>query len=278
MAGAREERGKRQRRHHRDVEENRSRCRRGEALHHIEDAAVQRHQGDQQQVWKGDPRQLDRQRALLRIVGETRRQNAHHLRHERQRDGEQHQLRQKQQREDAVGEQLRRGLTLLAVDMRIGRHEGSVERALGEDRPEVIWQSQRDEERIRHRTGAEDRRQHDVAGKSGQTRQQGEAADGEDALEHEALLQEVATAQNRNGWLRSPHTGVIPGRARQGANPESRCGGSTLSATSRFRVRSLSRAPRNDGEAQCSTRTTVPYRPSAPRTAWMTRSCVGASR
>ena len=58
---------------------------------------------------------------------------------------------QKQQGEDAVGEQLRRRLAALAMDMRIGRHERRVEGALGENRPEMIGQPQRHEKRVRHR-------------------------------------------------------------------------------------------------------------------------------
>ena len=59
------------------------------------------------------------------------------------------------------------GAALLA-DARIGRHEGGVEGALGEDRAEMIGQPQRDEEGVGDRPGAEDRRQHDVARKAGE--------------------------------------------------------------------------------------------------------------
>ena len=75
--------------------------------------------------------------------------------------------------------------------MRIGRHEGGVEGALGEDRAEMVGQPQRDEERIRQRTGAEDRRQHDVAREPGEPREQRKAADGEDSPEHQPLLQHM---------------------------------------------------------------------------------------
>ena len=94
----------------------------------------------------------------------------------------------KQQREDAVGEQLRRRLAALAMDMGIGRHEGGVEGAFGEDRAEMIGQPQRDEKRVGHGPRAEDRREHDVARKTGQPRKQRIAADGEDAPEHAPLL------------------------------------------------------------------------------------------
>ena len=53
---------------------------------------------------------------------------------------------QKQQREDAVGEQCAAASPPLAMDMRIGRHERGVEGAFGKDRPEMIGQPQRHEE------------------------------------------------------------------------------------------------------------------------------------
>ena len=52
-------------------------------------------------------------------------------------------MRQKQQREDAVGEQPRRGLPALAMDMGIGRDEGGVESAFGKDRTKMVGQPQR---------------------------------------------------------------------------------------------------------------------------------------
>ena len=79
-------------------------------------------------------------------------------------------LRRQQQGEDAVGEQLCRDAAVLGVDTRIGRDEGGIEGAFGEDRAEMIGQPQRDEERVGDRAGAEDRRQHDVAQKPGEPR------------------------------------------------------------------------------------------------------------
>ncbi len=73
-----------------------------------------------------------------------------------------------QQREDAVGEQFCRGFAL-AVQMRIGRHEGGIEGALGEDRAKMIGQPQRHEKRVRDGAGAENRGEHDVARESGQS-------------------------------------------------------------------------------------------------------------
>ena len=133
------------------------------------------------------------------------------LRHEQPCDHQQHDLRAEQQGKNAVGEQLRRFFAS-AVQMGIGRHERGVERAFGKDRAEVIGQPQRHEERVGHRSRAEDRREHDVARKAGQPREQGIAADGENASEHPPLLQHAAALQNgeiRNFWhdlIRKPET------------------------------------------------------------------------
>ena len=83
-----------------------------------------------------------------------------------------------------------------AMDMRVSRHERRVEGAFGENRPEMIGQPQSHEERVRHRTRAENRREHDVARKTGQPRKKRKAADGEDTSEHQPLLQHAAALQN----------------------------------------------------------------------------------
>jgi hypothetical protein len=48
----------------------------------------------------------------------------------------------------------------------------------------MVGQPQRDEERIRDRPGPEQRRQHDVARKAREPREQRQPADREDALDH----------------------------------------------------------------------------------------------
>ena len=62
VSGGRKEGRERERRHHRQIEQDRRRGRRREALQRIEDAAIERHQRDQQQIGKGDAREIDRER------------------------------------------------------------------------------------------------------------------------------------------------------------------------------------------------------------------------
>ena len=58
----------------------------------------------------------------------------------------------------------------LRANARIGGDEGGIERALGENGAEMVGQAEGDEEGVGHRPGAQDRRQHDVAGKAGNAR------------------------------------------------------------------------------------------------------------
>ena len=165
-------------------------------MHHVEHPAIERHQCDQEQIGKGDSRQLDCNPPLLQVVGEAGRENAHGLRHEQPCQDEQNQLREKQQGEDAIGEQSGRRLAAFTTDMRVGRHERRIECAFRENRPKMIRQAQRHEERIGKRPGAEDRRKHDVAREPSQPGEERVAADGEDTTEHAPLLQHAAALQN----------------------------------------------------------------------------------
>ena len=184
MARGRKEHRDRERRHHRQIEQN-GRCRRRrEACQRIQNAAVKRDQRHQQEIGKGDARELDRQGEAFRILGKSRRQQGDHRRRENQRDDEQDNLACKKQGEHAIGEKLGGVGAALLADTRVGGHEGGVEGTLGEDRTKMVRQSQRDEKRIRDRSGPEHSGQDDVARKAGKPRYQRQAADGEDASNH----------------------------------------------------------------------------------------------
>jgi hypothetical protein len=81
------------------------------------------------------------------------------------------------------------------MDMRIGRHEGGVECPFREDRPEMVGKPQRHEEGVGQRTGAQDRREHDVAREAGDPREKSIAADGENAPEHWIVLPQAQNAK-----------------------------------------------------------------------------------
>ena len=118
------------------------------------------------------------------ILVKARRQKPDDRGHERQRGHEQHQLHGQHQCEDPVGEQLGGFRAAGLADARIGRDKGGIEGALGKDGPEMVGQPQRHEKRIGHRPRAQDGRQHDVAQKAGDTRQQRKTTNGKNALDH----------------------------------------------------------------------------------------------
>ena len=177
-------------------------------MQRVENAAPERHQRDQQQIGKGDARQRDRERELLRLARKARRQQFDDLRREQQRQRQQHDLRREQQREDAVAEQRRRLGSALGADARIGRNEGGIERAFGKDGAEMVRQPKGDEERVGDRPGAEDRREHDVAQKAGEAREQRKAADGENALDH-CRLDTVPLVPRKRGTAIHSHNAIF---------------------------------------------------------------------
>ena len=174
-------------------------------MHHVEHAAIQRHQRDQQQIRKRDPRQRNRQFAARRIVLEPRRENGDHLRHEPPAPATSRTIcAASSSVKMRSANSLRRGFAL-AVQMRIGRNEGGVEGALGEDGAKMIGQPQRHEKRVRHGAGAENGGEHDVARKSGQPREQRITADGEDASEHAPLLAHIRAERRNQAAERAAH-------------------------------------------------------------------------
>ena len=181
MAGGREEYDEREGCDHREIEEDRGGSGGSEARERVENAAIEGHERDKQEIWKGDPRELDRQREAAGIGGKSRRQQRDHGGRENERNRQQDHLAREQQREHAIGEaSCGIGAALLA-NARIGGHEGGIEGTFGEDGAEMVGQPQRDEKGIGNRAGAEHGGQHDIARKAGDTRQSRQAADGEDA-------------------------------------------------------------------------------------------------
>src|SRR5262249_39099171 len=63
------------------------------------------------------------------------------------------------------------------------------------DCSEMVRQAECDQERVGNRAGAEDCRHHDVAHEAGHAREEREAADGEDAVDH-VMASSSAKAEN----------------------------------------------------------------------------------
>ena len=186
VAGGGEKRGDAQRHHQRHIQQDRRGGGGGETLQRIEDAAIERDQGNQQQIGECDAGKFDGERIAHRVIDEARRQKVDDGGREQQRPAEQQDLAGQQQRQDTVGKQPGPLRPVLLADAGIGRHEGGVERALGENRAEMVGQAQRHEKGVGHRSRAQDRRQNDVADKAGHPRKQGKTADRENALNHQS--------------------------------------------------------------------------------------------
>src|SRR5258708_22634095 len=129
----------------------------------------------------------------------------------------------------------------------------------------MIGQAQGDKERIRCRSGAEDRRQHDVAQKSGDARDERQAADGHDAFEHGVLPLAVAV-----GWAKAHSAG--PGTRTGGPAPLPTPSNLAV-LTAWAKSRQASAAFRRPRQATLPTLRAQPiYRTTARRTAAMMRS------
>ncbi len=117
-------------------------------------------------------------------MGKAGRKQLDRLRREDERQREQHDLGREQERKDAVAEKFSRIGAALGANARIGGNECGIERTFGKDGAEMVRQPKGNEERIGHRPGAEERREHDVAGKAGEAGEQRKAANGENPLDH----------------------------------------------------------------------------------------------
>jgi hypothetical protein len=164
---------------HRKIEQNRSGRGRFEPVHRVQHVGKLRHDGDAKEVWKGDARQRDGERMLLRIVAEARRNRAHDRRHCGQRDQQQRYLRRELPGEDVIGEMpaFLGGPAILVDHAGEARHESRVECTFGEDGAKMVRQAESDEEGVGQRAGAENRGHENIARETRDARQQRESAD-----------------------------------------------------------------------------------------------------
>ena len=171
----------------REIEQDGSAGRGGEAAIGVEDAGKQRLDRDESEIGTGDAGQRDGEIEADRIVGEARREQTDDLWREEQSERERDEVEHDQRSGDLVGEELRRRQTSLLEGARISRHEGRGEGTFGEDGAEMVGQPESDEEGIGHRPGAEDRGHDHVADEAGEARDEREPANGGDASDHLVL-------------------------------------------------------------------------------------------
>ena len=90
----------------------------------------------------------------------------------------------KQSQKNLPREEPGAGKALGLKDLRIARDIGGVESAFAENGAKMIGQTLGDDESIGERSGAEHGAEQDVAQKTGAAREQGQAADGNQAFVH----------------------------------------------------------------------------------------------
>ena len=120
----------------------------------------------------------------LGVACEARREQPDHLGREEEREREQHDVDGEQRRGDLVGEAPRRRLAVLLERAGIGRHEGGVEGAFGENGAEMVGQAEGDEEGVGDGAGAENGGHDHVADEAREARDERQPADGGDAPNH----------------------------------------------------------------------------------------------
>ena len=142
---------------------------------------------DEGEVGKRDPRHLDREGEFVRIAIEMWRNQTDEQRHVGIGEGEQDELGNQQQRQDAAGE-LRRAVLAFGVQhMGVSRDIGGVEGAFAEDRAKRIGQANRDEISVSEGGLAQQRSDCHLAQKAGYPRQSRQSADREKIPEHPHL-------------------------------------------------------------------------------------------
>jgi hypothetical protein len=139
----------------RDVEQGRRERGRGEARQRIEYAREERHQANEDQIGKGDLRQIDREGELLRLVAPAGADYPHEGRHEDdENDGDRHQDRH-EHGQHFLGEALGLVHAAFAVEALAEQgHEALAERALAEQAAEQIGDDEGQGEHVGGHAGA----------------------------------------------------------------------------------------------------------------------------
>ena len=150
----------------------------------VQRAGLQRDEGDEQKIRKGDPRQRDGEREFLRVRAEARRQNVDEIGGEGEGECDDENLGGEQAQKNLAGKQPRAGETFGLKHPRVARDIGGIESTLAENSSKMVGQALGHEESVGEQTRAEDRAKQDVAHKPGAAREQGQAADGNQAFVH----------------------------------------------------------------------------------------------
>ena len=137
-----------------EIEQDRRRRHRGEAIERVQHPAEQGHERNQEDVGEGQARELHGQVELARLVGEARRQHVHEPGHHDLGDDDERQQRPQQNGQYVFREGLGRLAPVALQRPGKERHEGRVERAFREQPPQEVGQLEGDEEGVCDRAPA----------------------------------------------------------------------------------------------------------------------------
>ena len=178
-----------QRDHHRDqrdVEQQRRERRQRKAALRVQQRHHHRGRPGEGQIRQHQAGIVDGE--LQRLVpGKSRRQRRHDQRHQQAEQRGRHQQCRADGAEHAAGECRGSNGAIGLAHAQPGRHQGGVQRALGQQPPDDIDQLKRHQERIGHRAGAEQRRDHGIAREAEQPRGQRSRGYREEGADHEGF-------------------------------------------------------------------------------------------
>ena len=151
---------------------------------------------------------------MMALAGTVGRQQAHDPGHRGEGECQEGHLHAEHQREHGVDEALRAARLAGLFQPRVGRHEGDVEGALAEDRAEVVRQPEGHDEGVRDRSGAHHGGHHHVPAEARGARDEGPAADREDAADQGASPPPSAAGAARRSSRRGPSPPIAAGPRR----------------------------------------------------------------
>jgi len=185
-----------------EIEQDRRGRRLPEFFQGVQNTGIEGHQRDEHQIGEGDAREDNRELKFFRRIGEARRQHTHDPGHA-DFGGDNHRAQgPKQNRQGAPREGFRFTPSVAFQLAREHGHEGGRKGALGEQAAEQVGQLEGDEKNVGAGAGAQHRGDQDIAQKTQNPADKGEAADGGDGTQkHHRRLNNGFLCRRKGGSL-----------------------------------------------------------------------------
>lgn len=170
----------------RDVEQQRRERRQRQPPLRIQEPHQHRDGAGEGEIGQHQPRVLDCE-IERRAAEKARRDDRDDQRHHQRDDDRDRDQRHADRAEHASCEGGGGRLAAALADAQPGRDQGRIQRALAEQAPHNVDELERGQERVRHRPGAEQRRDQGIAGKAQQPRGQCSRRNGQEGADHRLL-------------------------------------------------------------------------------------------